>query len=107
MLLRHFFIHFYTFLGVAGLKLFKIWIDTADQDELMNNGKDCGTKMKRTKTEVSKMSEMNKFKYIHRKARRRWRLTDGFPSQQGKFKEVNYFFQHPHIFQKQNRIQCH
>ena len=73
----------FLYIGVAGLKLFKIWIDTADQDELMNNGKDCGTKMKRTKTEVSKMSEMNKFKYIHRKARRRWRLTDGFPSQQG------------------------
>ena len=69
------------FPGLDGLKKFKKWINDADADELLDGGKTRGTKMKRTKNELKLMSEMDRFKYVHRRARRRWRLTEGFPSQ--------------------------
>lgn len=68
------------FPGINGLKEFKVWIDNADKDELINNGKTYGSKQKLTKKEVSLLSDKDKFKYEHRKARRRWRLNENFPS---------------------------
>ena len=69
------------FPGVTGLKAFKTWIDAADEDELLNGGKTKGSKQKRTQKELSLLSELEQFKYVHRKARRRWRLNEHFPSQ--------------------------
>ena len=69
------------FPGVKGLKTFKTWIDAADEDELLNGGKTKGSKQKRTQKELGLLSELEQFKYVHRKARRRWRLNEHFPSQ--------------------------
>ena len=68
------------FPGEKGLRDFKKWIDTAEADELIDGGKKCGSRRKLTAAQVADLDPMEQFKYKHRKARRRWRLGEGFPS---------------------------
>ena len=68
------------FPGEKGLKDFKHWIDTAEQDELIDGGRTRGSRRKLTSEQVAELDPLEQFKYKHRKARRRWRLNEGFPS---------------------------
>ena len=80
------------FPGVQGLKDFATWVHNADRDELINHGTTCGSKQKISKQNVLLLSDLNKFKYEHRRARRRWRLNEGFPS-----KAVVDAYMHPRV----------